>query len=77
MMTVETIGRIRRAYLVEGESIRGIALRLYCYYINGSWLEIKSFDTKYSDPYFNCLLCWDESEELQKLVAGHGFEVLR
>jgi transposase len=28
MMTVETIGRIRRAYLVEGESIRGIARRL-------------------------------------------------
>ena len=28
MMTVETIGRIRRAHLVEGESIRGIARRL-------------------------------------------------
>ena len=28
MMTVETIGRIRRAYLVERESIRGIARRL-------------------------------------------------
>jgi transposase len=28
MMTVETIGRIRRAFFVEGESIRGIARRL-------------------------------------------------
>src|ERR1700686_4196014 len=28
MMTVETIGRIRRAYFVERESIRGIARRL-------------------------------------------------
>jgi transposase len=28
MMTVETIGRIRRAHLIEGESIRGIARRL-------------------------------------------------
>ena len=28
MMTMETIGRIRRAHLVEGESIRGIARRL-------------------------------------------------
>src|SRR5271170_440576 len=28
MMTVETIGRIRRAYFVERESIRGISRRL-------------------------------------------------
>ena len=28
MITAETVGRIRRAYLVEGESIRGIARRL-------------------------------------------------
>jgi hypothetical protein len=49
---------------------------VYCYYINGSRLELKTADIEYNNAEWNWLLCWQAPEELRKAVARAGFQVV-